>query len=159
MKFRKSFLHALKILGASMLPLIAAYIAVWVEDQKYMTLKEITGQGEMIIICIPIAVSIIFSLYDYKTEKNNKNSFTWPNLVFYITIFWACISVFIYAKDFNEVISPTKNLTIYSLTFFVWTFIAIIVDKYNLEVFEDIANSRSDDVDKLEKKFNKVKSG
>jgi uncharacterized membrane protein len=152
-KFGVAFFHSLKILAASLLPLFAVLLTVWVNEQRVMSLKEITGKGEIIIICIPIAVAIIFSLYDNKLAKK---SITFPSIVFYVTIIFSCLSIYLYADDFNETVEASDNRMLYSIYFFCWVFIAMIVDKYNLIDSESVSEKRSDDMDELLRKFNKI---
>jgi hypothetical protein len=54
--------------GGCFIPFLAAILYPKIFDEKVTTIAELTGKGEITIMCIPMCISIAFVLYNYKKE-------------------------------------------------------------------------------------------
>ncbi len=153
---KSSFAYTLiNVLGSS-LPFLATAVIFLIYDDSWPDLINLAGKGEIAIICIPLSISVCYTLYFYKQEIG---SFGWHNILFWITFLFLVIAIFIYAagiRDFSETKSPNQNLLIFSLLFASWSAIAIFFSQLLQNKSTDVKESRRRDESALDKKFSPI---
>ena len=147
-------LYTIISIVGSLLPLLAAFLLMLIFEEKVLTLLDITGKGELTIICIPLSISIVFSLYTYKRSGGFSS---WPDIIFTLTSLFLILSVVVYGYGYNRLSGPKSGLMIFSLIFLVWTIIAMFSAKYHEEYADSVKSARKTDQDNLENKFKNKK--
>ena len=147
-----AFIYTLINIGGSFIPFLAAVLYPKVFDENSTTLSELTGKGEITIMCIPMCISIVFVLYHYKKEIGISKL---ADFIYLITFFALIIAAGLYAYGVNKLNSPKEGLTTFSIYFLIWTIISMIIAKYiEDENIESLTGSRNHDQDNLEARFN-----
>lgn len=142
--------------GASLLPLFAAALYAGIIDGKETTMREFTGKGEVTIICIPLCITILFTLYHYKKEIGISKL---ADVIYFITFFWVAVAIGLYAYGIKGLGEPKSSLVVFSIIFFIWTFISMVISR----LVEDsnllgLKEQRKMEQESLESKFNKSRS-
>jgi len=149
-----AFVYMLINVGGSFIPLLAAILYPLILDEKKATLADLTGKGEIAIICIPLCISIAFILYNYKKEIGISKI---AHFTYIITFFWLIMAAGLYAYGVNKLDSPKSGLITFSMYFLGWTIVSMVIAKFvENETLENLKGSRNDDQNNLEKKFNKA---
>lgn len=146
---------AITVFG-SLLPLVSYSIVLWVYDGPNPTFSGLTGLGEITIICIPIVIYALFSLYNI---KSNRSGFGLQDLIFWgslVALFFALIIYSYGLKEFKVSNTPRENLIVFSYFFLAWAVIATFTAKFleirHLSVYE----TRQEDLNNLEHQFNQL---
>lgn len=142
-------------IGGSFIPFFAAILYPKILDEKVTTFSEITGKGEITIMCIPICISIAFVLYNYKKEIGISRI---ADFVYIITFFWLIIAAGLYAYGINKTPEPKAGLTTFSIYFLSWTVLSMLISKYiEDENIDTITRQRNNDQINLEERFNRTR--
>ncbi len=149
-------IYTLINVGGSFLPLFAAVLYAGIIDGKTTSFSDVTGKGEITIICIPLCITILFTLYHYKKEIGISKI---ADFIYGITFFWLALAVGLYAYGMKGLTQPKPGLITFSTYFLIWTIISMIFSKY----IEDdnilsLKKSRSKDQNNLEEKFNQSRN-
>jgi len=140
----------------SLLPLISSSVFIWIYDGPKPTFNGLTGLGEITIICIPITIGALFSLYNNRTHHSG---FRFQDLVFWVSLITLFFALGIYSygiKEFNIDRSPRNNLIVFSYVFLIWTVIATFTAKFIESKHFSAYQSRQEDQDNLERRFNQL---
>jgi hypothetical protein len=158
---RKALFHSLIVTGitfiGSFLPVISAFFIFKIKHSIWPELIQVVGNGEISIICIPIAFTIIFTLYQYKKDIG---IYKWPDAIFFITIIFTSLALIIYPYYNNqELVKGNLTLFTFSIIFFFWALVAFGISKTieNLSIGKSLSESRETDQSKLEKKYQTIK--
>jgi hypothetical protein len=109
------------------LPLLGAYIIIIAVESKYQTMLEITGKGEMIIICIPLLFTSIYTLYHCKKQIGTVK---FVSLIYQISIAWLILGCVVYGGVLRSITKPSDFLVQGSIYMLLWTIISLIAAKY-----------------------------
>lgn len=158
-KLWNTFFFVLISLVASLSPLMLAAADYYVDKGCFPTLTQITGKGEIIIVCISISVSVLFEIYSYKNKR--IRFYTLSDTIFWSTLFVFFISVYIYGTRINNInVQPSSRLVNLSLIYLAWTFISMTLSRYWTESeFDSVSKSRMEDEKNLENKAKKQPLG
>lgn len=140
-------------IGSSLLPLISMAILLKIYESKYPTLLELSGMGQIIIICIPISIVALYSLYD---TKENKRSLNFSDLLFWVTLLLSVLAIFIYAygvKEFSISQKPREGLVTFSIIYLTWTVVTTFFSRFFEVSSISVETSRQSDIKTLETKF------
>lgn len=149
-------IYTLINVGGSFLPLFAAGLYARIVDDEATSLSDVTGKGEITIICIPLCISILFTFYHYKKEIGISKL---ADLIYGITFFWLALAVGLYAYGMKGLTQPKDGLITFSTYFFIWTIISMVFSKFvEEENILSLIKSRSKDQTNLESKFNQSRN-
>lgn len=152
---RNAFIYMAINMVGSFLPIIAAVMYATIIDERSMTLMDIAGKGEVAIICIPMCITILFTLYQYKKEIGISRL---ADIVYVITFFFFVIAVGLYAYTMKGLDGPKKGLMTFSTWFLIWTILAMVISKYiEDDNLLNLKDERGKDQDNLEAKFNNTR--
>lgn len=152
--FFESFSYALISIIGSFITIIFNCIYIAFKHQRYPNSEEMFGVGESIIICIPLLITIIYSLYQEKSKKG-FNGFS--GFVFYISLFLTAICATIYTFFKKDDIAFNNVVLSFSVFIIVWTFISLITSHHASSFSVDTAKERKDDLTVLEDKVKNLK--
>lgn len=148
---------ALNMIG-SFLPLIISYVILRftnTEDGKWPKLYELGKEGQVAIICIPIVISIVLSLYHYKKEIGIRK---WPEYLFIINFLLLIIIIPLYSVSVTGSFDQKFFFDI-SLIFLATTtvslFLTTLVENENML---SVKESRKGDQDRLQTKFDQSRT-
>jgi|GEM_PF-2192688 len=144
-------IHTLLNIIGSLLPLLLALFLSWMFEKHPINHIKLTGKGEIVLMCIPMCIGVLFTLYHYKKEKGiNKLS----HVFFIVNFVILVVSVCIYAYSIKGLNNTNTKLLYFSYFLLAWTAIMIFVAKYiEDESIESLSSSRKEDEIGLEKKF------
>jgi hypothetical protein len=159
---RKALFHSFIVTGitfiGSFLPVLSTFFIFKIKHSVWPDLIQVVGNGEISIICIPIAFTIIFTLYQYKKDIG---IYKWPDLIFFITIIITVLALVIYPYYNNQELEK-GNITLFkfSIVFMFWALLAFGISKTieNLSTGDSLSKSRETDQTKLERKYKSNKS-
>lgn len=143
---------AITIIG-SLLPLISSSIVIWVYGGDFPTLSELTGFGEITIICIPIIIGALFSLYN---NKVNRPGFNYIDLIFWGSLLFLFFALIIYSYGLKELKinnSPRERLITFSYFFLSWAILTTFVAKFLESRQVTVGQERLNDQYDLERRF------
>jgi len=150
--FGESLLYTVINIAGSFITLIFAFGAAIIEE-SHITKEEIFGRGEVIIICVPLCISVMYSIF---YNKKLQGSFNFSSIIFWLTLFYVVFCAWIYQRFSVGSLGYTDNLYTFSLFTFFWTvfvmFISKLLDVPELNVREDRKKNLKD----LEKKFDQI---
>ena len=135
-------------IGGSFIPLLAAVLYPKIFGEKSTSMMDLTGKGEITIMCIPMCISIAIVLYNYKKEIGISKL---AHFVYIVTFFWLIIAAGLYAYGVNKLDTPKPGLITFSVWFLGWTVISMIVSKYvEDDTIESLRDPRNAELDNLE---------
>lgn len=144
-------IYTLINLTGSLFPLICTVLYAFFIDEKILTMSAIAGRGEITIICIPLSITVLYTLYNYKKEVGIEK---WPDLIYWFTFFLLIIATILYAHFINRETGIKNRIVYFSYFFLFWTFISLYASKYiEDQNIQSIGKSRNNEQDELESKF------
>ena len=142
--------------GGSFLPLFAAILYTNIIDGKTSSFSDVTGKGEITIICIPLCITILFTLYHYKKDIGISKL---ADIIYGITFFWLALAIGLYAYGMKGLTQPKAGLITFSIWFLIWTVMSMIISKYvEDDTVLSLRKSRNKDQNALEDKFNQSRN-
>ena len=154
-KLSESFIYTMVSIIGSFLPLILSLFNLRFESptEDWPKLSTICGHGEIAIICIPLGIAIVYSLY---TTKQSMSFFRWSDIVFWITCGFSATAISYYGLTINpNNSSPNKGLLYFSTIFSIWCFVGLFSSKYIERNRNDsVTQARSISQNGLEQRFN-----
>lgn len=155
-KLSEATAYALITIAGSFSPLIftAFYLKFSKTPQVFPEIKDIAGRGEIAIICIPIGISIIYSLY---TTKGRPSYLRFSDFIFWITLFFSGFAILFYGLTIAPNASyPNIGLLKFSYWFALWSLVALfaarIIEKNR---GDSVTEARNQSQKALEGKFDK----
>lgn len=145
--------YVLITLCGSFITIICNFLFYLFKEDKEITFEALFGNGEIIIICIPLCITVIYSFFSTKEAKGLSGL---KGGLFFITLFVVIICSFLYSLlTFGE-IKHSTYLTALSLFVLGWTAINLYLSKhYEMIGFDTIAYRKKDE-SKLEDKVNNL---
>lgn len=141
-------------LCGSFITIIFNFLFLLFKGEKAPDFESLFGQGEIIIICIPLCITAIYSFY---LSKETKGFSGLKGLLFWITLLVVVICSFLYSLFTFVEIKHNSYLSLLSIFVLIWTALNLFASKqYEMNGFNTIAY-RKDEEDKLEDKVNKLK--
>ena len=137
------------------MPLISVFLLMLFFENRVVSVRELIGRGELLIICIPISISVIYSLYE------NKRSVGFPfglsGIFFMLIGFFLLLSILFYGYGYNRSAVVNNYLMVYSFIFLCVTTVSAFFAKYEAETISSLKEDRFNEQKNLEDKFNGIK--
>jgi len=103
---RDSILHTTINIIGSLLPLILSFFAILMFSEQPLSIPSIIGNGEISIICVPIAISVLFGLFSISNlRSSNKFSF-----IYWVTLLFLILGTFFYAMQYQNSVDAMGDL-------------------------------------------------
>jgi len=148
-----SFVFTLINIVGCFLPVLIAVFYSYVYDSQPIHITHIVTRGEVNIICIPICISVLFTLYQHKKEMG---SLRLADFFFWITLFWLVVATGLYTYGIKASSPNAIVLLNFSVAFLIWTVITLFVSKFIEDGnIESLKSSRDQDQNQLQEKFKK----
>jgi hypothetical protein len=147
------YVYTIMTFGGSILPLIfsAAFIRVFGTANEWPKFSRVAGNGEISIICIPLAITVIYSLY---TTKDKISFYRWSDIVFWVTGLFTVFGVLFYAGQMsNSASASNPALMVFSIYFGVWTIVATFSSKLIEDKRTNPIQERQAAMNSLDSKF------
>ena len=160
--FRNAGLHTLINVGGSLLPFGLALFLSLMFDKNPINRLSITGKGELVLMCIPLCITVLFTLYHYKKEVG-INKLSHISYALNVIVIIVAVSVYSFSiKGLNANIdsngNPILNTKLLYFSYFIlfWTILMVFIAKFIEDgVNKELVESRKEDASSLEKKFKK----
>lgn len=150
----KSIWYTLITIFGSLIGIIFIFLVKFLQDdiENYQAL---TQNGEVILICMSLAINAIYIFYNYKKEIKE----TWATKFFWLTLIFFVISLLIYSINSLVPDSTFKIKIIFFFSIFIlfFTIGSTFAAQYFFYFTIDIDDIRTTDTDKLEKKIRKIR--
>jgi magnesium-transporting ATPase (P-type) len=151
--FGESLIYtAVNILG-SFITLIFTFGSKFIGEDKVLSKEEIFGKGEIIIICVPLCFTVIYSLY---SNKRKSGSLTFSSILFWLTLALVFFCTWFYSRFTSENFRYTENLYVFSTVMIIWTTFSVFFSKYLDPPSTDLLQDRKDDLKNLMGKLAKI---
>lgn len=152
--FGESLVYTLINVVGSFITILFTIGVSFISEDRVLTKKEIFGKGEIIIICVPLCISVIYSLFN---NKKQSGSFNWNSIFFWLTLVLILFSTWFYSKFSGDNLKYNNNLYWFSLIMFMWTTITMFFSKIVETPNVDLKKDRSENLIDLMKKMEQLK--
>lgn len=151
--FFESLLFTIITLSGSFIPIIFMYLKYHFYENELQQNFDVFGNGEISIICVPLYISAVYSLYNMKSVKG---SLSLNSIVFWITILTILLATWFYSNHSSGNKSNSDKIFWLSIFMVSWSFISLLVSKISENSSLDVQENRKENINNLEDKFDKL---
>lgn len=149
----ESLLYTLINVVGSFLTILLAVLVSYVEGNG-ISMNDIFGKSEVLIICVPLCIGVLYSLH---YNKKTKGAFNKSGALFWLTILNVIVAIWLYSKIPPVDVSNEPNrLITFTFIVFLWSVFVIFASKLSENSDLDLKSNRKENLGQLEGKFDNL---